>query len=140
MPNPGDVFVYKQYVFEDGSQRDKWFIVLNTSDSEKPCIVLKTTSNGNHYQGCAKGCNKNRRCFFAPNSWQTCFSVDTYIQLPQIFQFSTVNLLKDGFAGRIEFKQPLTSDCIAQLKTCLAGFKDDISPLHWALIFKTQNA
>ncbi|NCQ56044.1 hypothetical protein GW797_07445 [Candidatus Parcubacteria bacterium] len=140
MPNPGDVFVYKQYVFEDGSQRDKWFIVLNTSDSEKPCIVLKTTSNGNHYQGCVKGCNKNRRCFFAPNSWQTCFSIDTYIQLPQIFHFSTATLLKDGFAGRIEFKQPLTSDCFSQLKSCLAGFKDDISQLHWDLIYKNKNA
>lgn len=141
MPNPGEVFIYKQFVFDDdGSQRDKLFIVLNASDSEKPCIVLKTTSKEKHYQGCVKGCNKNRRCFFTPCSWQTCFSVDTYIQLPQIIEFSTTELLKGGLSGRIQFLQPLTNDCLAQLKTCLAGFKDDIAPLHWGLIFKNKNA
>jgi len=140
MPNPGDVFVYKQYIFEDGSQRDKWFVVLNASDLEKPCVVLKTTSNETHYQGCAKGCNKNHRCFFTPNSWQPCFKVDTYIQLPQIIQFSAATLLKDGLDRRIEFKSSLTSDCFSQLKSCLANFKDDISQLHWDLIYKTKNA
>lgn len=137
MPNPGDVFVYKKYEFEDGSQRDKLFIVLNTSDLEKPCVVLKTTSNGNRYQGCIKGCNNNLKCFFAPSSWQTCFSVDTYIQLPQIFEFSAITLLSSGLARRIEFMQPLTGDCFSKLKSCLAGFKDDISQLHWNLIYKT---
>ena len=139
MPKPGDVFIYKQYTFEDGSQRDKWFVVLNHSDSDTPCIVLKTTSQVHRYQGCLKGCNKHHRCFYAPISWQTCFTIDTYIQLPQIIEFPTLDLLKDGFSGRVEFQSSLTSDCLEQLKTCLAGFKDDINPFHWNLIYKTKN-
>jgi hypothetical protein len=141
MPNPGDVFIYRQYSFEDGSQKDKLFVVLNASDSEKPCIVLKTTSKSKRYQGCGKGCNTDRKCFFAPCSWQTCFKVDTYIQLPQMFQIPVTELLKGGLAGRIEFlPTPLTRDSFAQLKSCLAGFKDDISQSHWDLIYKTKNA
>src|SRR4030042_1599760 len=130
MPQPGEIFVVKQYEFEDGKPRDKWFVVLNASDLERPCIVLKTTSNPKWYQNCVKGCNKHLRCFFAPAIWQTCFNKDTYIQLPQIFEFPAHVLLRNVLTGRIEFKSPLTTDCFAQLKSCMAGFKDDISQSH----------
>jgi hypothetical protein len=139
MPQPGDVFIVKNYKFEDGSQKDKWFIVLNASDLQKPCLVLKTTSRPERYPGCVRGCNKSQRCFFAPTTWQTCFALDTYIQLPQIIEFPAANLLKDRFAGKIEFKLPLTTDCLAQLRSCLATFKDDISQSHWALVYKAKS-
>ena len=143
MIKPGDIFIYKQYTFEDGSQKDKWFVVLNGSDNssnpETACLVLKTTSNPKRYGGCVKECNKNLRCFFAPATWQTCFTTDTYIQLPEIREFSNGILFKESLARKIEFKSPLTSDCLGQLKSCLAGFKDDISPRHWALIYKAKS-
>lgn len=143
MLRPGDIFIYRQYIFEDRSQRDKWFIILNSSDNssdpEKPCLVLKTTSKPERYQGCAKGCNKHLRCFFASATWQTCFKLDTYIQLPQIIEFSAVTLYTESLARKIEFQSRLTSDCWGQLKSCLAGFQDDISPSHWNLIYKTKN-
>jgi hypothetical protein len=139
MPQPGEVIVVKQFEFEDGSPRDKWFVVLNASDLEKPCIVLKTTSHPNRYRNCVKGCNKNLRCFFAPATWQPSFRVDTYIQLPHIYEFPASTLLRDCLAGRVEFKTPLTTNCFGQVKSCLAGFKDDIAPSHWNLIYKTKN-
>jgi hypothetical protein len=138
MPQPGDIFVVKDFIFEDGSQRDKWFVVLNASNLEKPCIVLKTTSNPKRYQSCVKGCNKDLRCFFTPIIWQTCFKIDTYIQLPQIFEFSAETLLKDKFMGRIVFQPALSVDCFAQLKGCLASYKDDITQAHWDLIYKIK--
>jgi hypothetical protein len=143
MLQPGDIFIYKKYTFEDGSQRDKWFVILNPSDNssnpEYPCLVLKTTSHPERYLGCTKGCNKPLRCFFAPVTWQTCFRIDTYIQLPQIIEFTAAKLNSESLARRLEFQPSLTSDCLGQLKSCLAGFKDDISPSHWDLIYKTKN-
>ena len=138
MPQPGEIFIFRKYTFEDGTQRDKLFVVLNSSDLQKPCLALKTTSQPERYLGCVKGCNQKRRCFFAPVTWQSCFREDTYIQLPQIFEFPTAKLLQDGLGRRVEFIQPLTSDCLAQLKSCLAGFKDDISQSQWALIYKAK--
>ena len=139
MPQAGEIFIYEQFQFEDGSQKDKWFVVLNNSDFDNSCLVLKTTSQSKWYQGCIKGCNKDHKCFFAPATWQTCFIVDTYIQLPQIFEFPASTLLQDGLAGRINFQPSLTTKCFAQLKSCLAGFKDDISKSHWNLIYKTNS-
>jgi hypothetical protein len=139
MPQPGEIFIFKQYSFEDGSQRDKWFVVLNNSDLEKPCLLLKTTSHPERYLGCTRGCNKGLRCFFAPITWQTCFKKDTYIQIPEIFEFNASILLKGGLASQIEFQPPLTSDCFGQLLSCLASYKDDISQTHWALIYKAKS-
>ena len=137
MPQPGDILVYKNFPFEDGSQKDKLFVVLNHCDLERPCIALKTTSKDKRYQDCIKGCNKSHKCFYAPNDWQTCFTLHTYIQLPQIFEFATVELLRGKLAGTIEFlKDTLTSDCLGQLRSCLAGYKDDITTSHWNLIYK----
>ena len=139
MPQAGDVFRYRDYEFEDGSKRDKLFVVLNTADLERPCLVLKTTSRPERYQGCVKGCNKNRKCFYAPAAWQPSFKFDTYIQLPQIIEFPAGRLLQEAFARRVEYVPPLTPDALARLKDCLATFKDDISSAHWGLIFRAKN-
>ena len=136
MPKPGDILFVKNFQFEDGSKKDKLFVVLNLSDFDNPCIVLKTTSQSKRYPSSVKGCNKNLKCFFAPISWQACFKCDTYIQLPQIIEFSATKLIEVSFAGMMEIQSSLTADCLAQLKSCLAGFKEDILDSHWALIYK----
>jgi hypothetical protein len=138
MPIAGEVFVKERFVFEDGSTRDKWFVVLNQSEINEPCLALKTTSVPDRYIGCTQGCNQSRRCFFTPNAWQSCFRVDTFIQLPQIIEFPSDKLIKAGFDGEIIFKGSITSDCLSQLKSCLARFKDDISTIHWNLIYRNR--
>lgn len=134
MPKPGDVLVIRDFVFEDETKRDKWFVVLNSADIDHPCLALKTTSVNKRYHDCIKGCNKNHKCFYAPVSWQSCFEKDTFIQLPEIFEFQADVLLRNGLQKRIEYRPPLTQDCFNMLKSCLAGFKDDISQHHWNLI------
>jgi hypothetical protein len=139
MPQPGEVFVFRQFEFEDGSRRDKWFVALNASDSETPCLVLKTTSQPKRYQGCIEGCNHDRRCFYAPIGWNECFEADTYVQLPQILPFGADELLRAGFAANLDFKGRLTQRRFAQLLQCLAGFRDQIAPVHRRMIFPTQS-
>jgi hypothetical protein len=137
MPQPGEVFVINNFKFEDGSVRDKWFVALNSSDFSNSCLALKTTSQPRRYAGCSLGCNRERRCFYAPTSWQPCFKIDTYIQLPQLFEFPVIELLKEKNAGNIQFIPiPLTNNCLADLKSCLARFKDDISLKHWKAIYR----
>ncbi|MGH7453448.1 MAG: hypothetical protein ACRENG_19010 [bacterium] len=78
-----------------------------------------------------------KKVFFIPTTWQTCFSKDTYIQLPQIFEFSAVELIHGGLSRQIYVNKAISSDCLAQLKNCLKKFKDDLSERHWDLIFKS---
>lgn len=133
MPNPGEIILYKNYEFEDKSKANKLFVVLNSD----PCLVLKTTSQSKRYSGVSRGCNEAKKVFFAPTYWQSCFAVDTYIQLPEIFELSTEELL-DGSLGKKEInilKNPISDDCLPQLKNCLKKFKEDISEQHWKFIY-----
>jgi hypothetical protein len=137
MPQPGDILCDKEFQFEDGSKKEKLFVVLNTADGDAPCLVLKTTSQEKRFQGSHQGCNPDKKVFYAPVKWQACFSKNTYIQLPQIFEFSAAELIRGGLSRQIYVNQAISSDCLAQLKNCLKKFKDDISERHWNLIFKS---
>lgn len=136
MPEPGEIIVYKDYEFEDGSKRDKLFVILSKLSVTSPCLVLKTTSQSKRYGGVKQGCNPQKKIFFVPVTWVSCFKSDTYIQLPQVIEISAEEYLNSHFSKKINIVSSLPPDCFAQLKTCLKQFKSDISPQHWSLIFQ----
>ncbi len=139
MSPPGDIICYKNYEFEDGSKKPKLFVVLNMADGNTPCLVLMTTSQSKHYPNVKEGCNQRKinSCFFVPAKWGNCFTLDTYLQLPKIIEFSVNELLQGSMVTKqISVTSSIPSDCLAQLKNCLKRFKDDISEKHWKLIFK----
>ena len=131
------MIVLKDYEFGDGSKAQRLFVVLTVADIKSPCLVLKTTSQSKGYEGVRQGCNPEKRVFFVPAGWQSRFELDTYIQLPQIFEISTEELLKGVFSKNIRMIDSLSADCFAQLKNCLKQFREEISPQHWKLIFKS---
>ena len=142
MPQLGQILCYYDWPFEDGSKGDKLFVVLNVADSiDVPCLVLKTTSQSKRYEGARQGCNPHsnpqKRVFFIPLHWQECLPVATYIQLAGIIEIPTEELLQGALSKGIRMKGSLSTDCFAQLKNCLKQFKEDISPQHWILIFKS---
>jgi hypothetical protein len=137
MSYPGQILFYKDFEFEDHSKKDKLFVVLNDADRDSVCLVLKTTSQSRHYENVEKGCNPKKKVFFVPIGWQQCFKVDTYIQLPQIFEISTDRLLVGDISGKIYISSSLTPECFTLLKNCLKQFKDGISIQHWKFIFKS---
>ena len=137
MAQPGEILHYANYVFEDGSKGDKLFVVLNVADINVPCLILKTTSQSKRYEGVGKGCNPKKNVFFVPRDWERCFELDTYIQLPQIIEISTEELLKGALSKNIRILNSLSTECFKQFKNCLKQFKEDVSPYHWNLIFKS---
>lgn len=138
MPDQGDIICVNDFEFEDGSKRDKLFVVLNVVDGKTPCLVLKTTSQSARYPGVTQGCNAGKKAFFVPSSWEPCFKVDTYIQMPQIFEFSAPELIKGGLNKQIIVINSLSLNCLAQLKNCLKKFKEDISEHHWQIILESN--
>jgi len=137
MPQPGQILCYKDYEFDDYSKKDKLFVVLNDTDRNSVCLVLKTTSQSKRYKGVGKGCNPQRKVFFVPTDWEQCFKLDTYIQLPEIIQIATDELLVGDISGRIYVSSSLSIECFRLLKNCLKQFKQDISPQNWEHIFKS---
>ena len=137
MPQPGQILCYKDYEFDDHSKKDKLFVVLNDTDRNSVCLVLKTTSQSKRYKGVGKGYNPQRKVFFVPTDWEQCFKLDTYIQLPEIIQIATDELLVGDISGRIYVSSSLSIECFRLLKNCLKQFKRDISQRNRELIFKS---
>lgn len=137
MPHLGQILFHKDFEFTDHSRKDKLLIVLNDTDADSLCLVLKTTSQSRHYQGVDKGCNPHKKVFFVPTGWEQCFKVDTYIQLPEIFEIPPDILLAGEISGTIYVSSSLTVECFKLLKNCLKQFKGDISEHNRKLIFKS---
>ena len=138
MPQPGQILYYKDFEFpDDQSKRDKLFVVLNDTDRNSVCLALKTTSKSRRYEGVGKGCNPQKKVFFVPTDWEQCFTLDTYIQLPEIFEIAGDKLLGGDISRRIYVSSSLSVECFKLLKNCLKQFKGDISSQHWKFIFKS---
>ena len=137
MPQPGQILCYKDYEFDDHSKKEKLFVVLNDTDRNSVCLVLKTTSKSRRYEGVEKGCNPQKKVFFVPTGWEQCFTLDTYIQLPEITEIATETLLVGEISRKIYVSSSLSIECFKLLKNCLKQFKEDISPQHRKLIFKS---
>jgi len=136
-PQPGQILFYENFPFENGSTKDKRFVILHVADINLPCLVLKTTSQAKWYKGCQEGCDPQKRVFFVPLSWRECFPRDTYIQLPQIFEISAAEIFAGTLSKGMRLMSALSVDCFARLKNCLKKFKGDISQEHWRLIFRS---
>jgi hypothetical protein len=137
MPQPGQILCYKDYEFDDHSKKEKLFVVLNDTDRNSVCLVLKTTSKSRRYEGVGKGCNPQKKVFFVPTGWEQCFTLDTYIQLPEITEIATETLLVGEISRKIYVSSSLSIECFKLLKNCLKQFKEDISPQHRKLIFES---
>jgi len=137
MPQPGQILYYQDFEFpDDHSKKDKLLVILNDTDANALCLVLKTTSQSRRYEGVQKGCNPREKVFFVPLGWEQCFKVDTYIQLPQVFEIPTENLLVGDISGKVRVTSSLTIECFKLLENCLKQFRDDISAQHQKLIFE----
>lgn len=134
-PQPGQILFYENYKFEDGSSKDKLFVILCISDINSPCLVLKTTSQSKRYKNCLEGCDLKNRSFFVPLTWNECFPLDTYIQLPEIIEIPSAEIFAGTLARKMHIKNALSYDCFQKLKSCLRKFKNDISLEHRKLIF-----
>jgi len=137
MPEPGAILHYKGFRFEDGTAGDKYFIVLNKTDVDSHCLVLKTTSQEKRYGSVNQGCNQEKRVFYIPAGHVNCFKLNTFVQLPQIIEISVGELLR----GTLSRKNISEVDCLAepyfkQLKDCLEKFRIDIAVKHWGSIFR----
>ena len=131
MPSPGDIFHYENFVFDDGTIRNKFFIVLHSD----PCLMLITTSQSLRYPNVRPGCNPDKGTFFVPIGKNQVFPKPTYLVLPKIYELPRQEVKNLLAARRITKKDPITTRLFLDIKDCLSHFRDDIADEHWDMIF-----
>ncbi len=130
----GAVFHHSQFEFHNGAVGDKYFVVINEPASDEPYIVAKTTSQLKN-RAFSKGCNPKLGVFFVPKGVEKAFPVDTLIQLTDLYEFSSAEILKAHLKDKtISFLEDLSVLMVSQLVNCVRQLKEDISEYHFRLI------
>jgi len=120
---PGDVFLYENYQFLNGTTRDKLFIVLNdyVNDGSSTCLALITTSQKSYYRTVIAGCNRPETVYVVPKGWDTLL-LDTFIPMRPIYLFSFGELIKLNMLNVVEKKTHISDRQLGDLLTCLEQF------------------
>lgn len=132
----GTVFHHTHFQFHDGVVGDKYFVVLNAPVNDEPYVVAKTTSNLRQRQY-SKGCNPQAGVFFVPAKTEKVFPLDTLIQLLDLDEFSSQDMLEGHMKEKtITFREDLSALTVSQMINCVRSFKDDVSEYHFKLIIR----
>lgn len=132
MPTPGDILHYEDFVFDDGTIRNKFFIVLY----DDPCLMLITTSNSLRYPMVKSyGCHPEKFTYFFPCGTNPVFPKPTFVVMQRIYELQHKEAKKMLSSRRITKRSPLSCNILNSIKECLKHFHDDISEEHWDLIF-----
>lgn len=129
---PGTIYLHKEFLFADGTSKDKYLVVLGNLKNGI-VLVAKTTTQGHHYRndfGC-QSANRFAAFFFPAKS--TCFPKNTWICLSEFYELSE-NQLTQGLAiGDVFRIGNLGSAFTRDVQFCAKG-SDDISVVQESMI------
>lgn len=133
MSVPGDILHYKDFVFENGTVKNKYFIVLHGD----PCLTLITTSQSLRYPMVETlGCHAAKMTFFIPIGQVNIFTKPTYLVMQRIYELPKNKIEKSIASHQIIKKATLPLPLFNSIKKCLGHFREDIADEHWDMIFK----
>ncbi len=88
MPNPGDILHYKDFRFDAGTVKNKFFIVLHAD----PCLTLITTKQSLRYPMVNKsGCHPEKMTYFFRANELSVFPEPTYLVMQKIYEFQSIH-------------------------------------------------
>lgn len=128
---PGTILLHKNFVFADGTTKDKYLVVLGNSSGV--IVSAKTTSKGSRYRndhGCQSG---NYFPAFLLTAGCCCLPLNTWVCLGEFYEFQDTRLVQGITAGDI-FRQGFLDDSLTRdIQFCAKGC-DDISAHQEAVI------
>lgn len=120
----GTILLHRNFVFEDGSTRDKYLVVLGARD--QIVLVAKTTSNGARYRN-DHGCQSaNQFPAFLLTAGCCCLPRSSWVCLGDFYELDSNALVGGITAGNIYRVGELTDELTRDLQFC-AKNSDDIS-------------
>jgi len=130
----GAVYYHPQFKIHDNETGVKRFVILNEPHGDEPFLVAKTTTNLRDKQH-AIGCNAALKVFYVPKGNEIPFPLDTLVQLDELYEFSSAELMKSSLQDKIlEHKGELSALTMSQLVNCLKKLKNDIPEAYFEMI------
>jgi len=125
------VLYHLNFQFKDGETGQKLLIILNTPRNDEPYLCCKTTSK-QKFDLDKEGCYSNKNIYVL-NPTKDCFSLKTWVQFYDIYEFHASTFLQAHFNGDIKIKGKLLINAINAIVNCIRK-SEDISNYHLLLL------
>ncbi|WP_238875305.1 hypothetical protein [Achromobacter xylosoxidans] len=133
---PGLILLHKNFVFADGTTKDKYLIVLGLLDGV--IVAAKTTSKGHRYRndhGCQAG---NYYPAFLLTAGCCALPLNTWVCLSEFYELQEADLVQGVTSGGIFRFGYLDGELTKDVQFC-ASMCDDIT-MHQEAIIKSSIA
>ncbi|NRH29225.1 hypothetical protein [Pseudomonas sp. MS19] len=129
---PGTIFFHKDFMFADGTTKNKYLVVLGNIDSGV-VLAAKTTSKGHNFRN-DFGCQSANRfpAFFLPAK-SCCLPLSTWICLGDFYELEISKLNTGVVSGDVYQFGHLGDPLTRTVQFCAKGC-DDISSHQEAMI------
>jgi hypothetical protein len=128
---PGTIFLHRNFVFEDGTTKDKFLIVVGAHQDK--VVTAKTTSRGHRYRndfGCQAG---NRFPAFLLTLGCCCFQKNTWVCLGDFYEMDSSNLQLKIVSGEVFRYGVLDNNLTRDIQFCAKNC-DDITEYQEGII------
>lgn len=128
---PGKILLHLDFVFSDGSTKDKFLVILGQVNGV--VLAVKTTSKGHRYRndyGCQSG--SYYPAFYLP-AGSCCFPKPTWVCLGDFYELQAADLTSKVTSGQVYQYGVLPSELLRDIQFCAKGC-DDISPHQEGII------
>lgn len=128
---PGKVLLHRSFVFDDGTTRDKYLVVIGRVGDT--VLAVKTTSIGHRYRndfGCQSA---NRFPAFLLTAGCCCFPKHTWVCLGDFYELDANELAQKVAQGQVYPFGVLSAELLRDIQFCAKGC-DDISAYRESLI------
>lgn len=127
----GAVLDWDKFPFEDGSSKDKLFVVLGAKQGADYLLVITTSQK--HQRNFDPGCNAGDGYYFIPGGGKDFFYKDTWVLLASPLPTRTTELVAKSFSDEIRVVGNLRHDVANAIRNCLKQV-DDVSQAHLDLL------
>lgn len=128
----GTIIIYENYRFNDGSIKDKLFIILNNSLDAHYLFTLKTTSQVKKQRlrintTLDSGCNEIHKMYYLiKQKHENMFDRDTIIHLDKVYKFRSHEIIHKKFKDECRIIGKLSNNILSDVLKCFKNYQDDI--------------
>ena len=127
----GAILHWKNFQFENGTTKNKFFVVLGAKTGRNCLVVIATSQpRARSYE---PGCHAEEGYFHIPGGNKDFFSKDTWLLLMECRILELAAAVKAGLEGSLKPVDQLREQLANEIRNCLKR-TDDVSPVQLELL------
>ena len=118
----GAVLHWSGFEFEDGTSKDKFFVVLGAKQGHDFLVVITTSQP--HVRSFNPGCHATEGYFHIPGGAKDFFPKDTWLLLMECRELRAAEVVKSSMDGSLRDVANLRTQLANEIRNCLKRTED----------------